>query len=323
MKVVLVFGTRPEIIKIHPVYTELIRRGYEVKIIYTKQNFTKELSEDIFKEFYYDTDDFIDNRSFAADYVLVQGDTWSTLEGVLLAGNNNVRVGHIEAGIRSDDYRMVEEKIRILVDQYSDFHFCPTDIAAKNIERELGIIPFTVGNTIADVMNGEKRGEPKFLTVTLHRPETVDHKETLAETLNGIDLVRAFYDLPIKFFVHPRTQSKMQDFGLDFNFPVMPSVERSRFMDILKRSRLVITDSGGVQEEAAILKVPCVTARLSTERPETITAGLNVIAGNTSRGIFEAAKNIVRSVENEDYIDKPLYGENVAPQIVDILEGYE
>jgi len=322
MKVLLVFGTRPEIIKCHPVYSELNRRGHEVKILYTKQNYTKELSEDIFKEFYYDVDDFVDGRDHDADYVLVQGDTWSALEGALIAGNNNIRLGHIEAGIRSHDPHMVEERIRILIDWYSDFHFAPTQIAMNNIEKELGIIPFLTGNTIAEVMKDEKKGEPEFITATLHRPETVDNKKTLVETLMAIDLVRSYYDLPLKFFVHPRTQSKMREFGVEFEMPMMPSVKRSRFIDILKRSRLVITDSGGVQEEAAILQVPCVTARTSTERPETVEAGLNMVAGNTVQGIFRAAKEIVKDVEREDYDDKALYGENVSDKIVDILEEY-
>ena len=323
MKVVLVFGTRPEIIKLHPVYRELKGRNHETKVIYTKQNYTKELSEDIFSEFKYDNRDFLDNRDFDANYVLVQGDTWSTLEGALIAGDNEVRLGHVEAGIRSYDHRMIEEKIRTLVDKYSSFHFAPTEQAVKNIEEEIGVIPFLVGNTIADIMGGEKKGDPEFITVTLHRPETVDDKETLVQTLMGVDLVRSYYDLPLKFFVHPRTTSKMKEFGVEFEMPVMPPVKRSRFMDILKRSRLVITDSGGVQEEAAILKVPCVTARISTERLETVNSGLNIIAGNTVRGIFDSAKKIVASVERDDYIDRPLYGDgNASSLIVDILEEY-
>ena len=320
MKVVFVFGTRPEIIKCHSTYLELKQRGHEVSIYWTNQNFDPTLSDVIFHEFKYELDDFTRDNEHA-DYFLVQGDTWSVLEGAMMGKSKKTRLGHIEAGIRSYDERMIEEKIRVLVDRFSDFHFAPTQIAVKNIKKELGVSAHLTGNTVYDVMLDEVRGEPKYITVTLHRPETVDHKHTLKGTLDGITMVSSYYNLPIKFFCHPRTQDRMKALGVQPSFKVHPSISRKQFLEIMKQSRLVITDSGGVQEESAILHVPCVTARISTERPETVDAGLNAIGGNSLGSIFDAARKIVRRVESGEYDKTPLYGDGTAgKKIVDVLE---
>ena len=321
MKVLFVFGTRPEIIKCYPVYQELKLKKHEVCLYYTNQNFDPTLSDLIFKEYPYDLLDYTRDQK-KIDYVLVQGDTWSVLEGALIAGKLKVKLGHIEAGIRSYDQRMIEEHIRIMVDGYSDFHFVPTEIAKNNIRAELGVKSYLVGNTIYDLMKDEKRGKPKFITVTLHRPETVDVRETLKNTLDGITLVSSYYNLPIKFFVHPRTKDKLKTFGISPSFSAIDPVERSEFMECMKNSRLVITDSGGVQEEAAILKIPCVTARISTERPETIEARLNILGGNVVGSIFDASRLIVTEVERGNFSSKPLYGDGHAGKnIVNILEN--
>lgn len=318
MKVTMVFGTRPEIIKCHSTYKALKNRLHEVCVYWTNQNFDPTLSDIIFDEFPYDTEDMTRGRD-GSDVVLVQGDTWSVLEGALIAGELKVPLGHIEAGIRSYDQRMVEERIRVLVDRYSKFHFAPTQIAVNNLKKELGVKADLVGNTIADLMVNESSEKPEHITVTLHRPETVDNQKTLKETIDGITLVSSYYRVPVRFFCHPRTQDRIKSFGMSVEFE--PSVGREEFLGYLKNSLLIITDSGGVQEEAAILRIPCVTARISTERPETLEAGLNVLGGNTMGGIFDAARVIINNFKNGDFSDKPLYGDGHAGEkIVKILE---
>jgi UDP-N-acetylglucosamine 2-epimerase (non-hydrolysing) len=256
MKVLIVMGTRPEIIKCWPVYRCLKDYGHYVYVYHTDQNFTKHLKEWIFRDYPYKEEDFLPylkNCNF--DYVLVQGDTWSTLDGALFALKNNIKLGHIEAGLRSGDMRMIEEQIRIRVDKVSDLLFAPTRQAYDNLVPRDGL--YLVGNPIYDLLKDEtKNFRGDDIIVTLHRPETVDNPLVLENTIDGIKMVANIFDKNIKFYCHPRTQDRYLT-----GIRKLKPISHKKMVEKLKFAWMCITDSGGLQEECAILNVPCVTVK--------------------------------------------------------------
>lgn len=338
MKTLLVMGTRPEIIKLYPVYKELKRRDCGVRVYFTNQNFETSLSSLIFKDFPYEKADLIFHtqspntvikeiggviNSFQPDFVLVLGDTWSTLYGTLAAQHTGCRLGHIEAGLRSYDERMIEEKVRVMVDSVADLLFVPTQLAKQNLQEELGRESYLVGNTIYDLLVGQEKKKPKgYILLTLHRPETVDDPQAFKGALEGVTMVSRHFNLEIKFLVHPRTQDRMQKlFGLKTRFET--PIGYLEFIEMLKEASLVMTDSGGIQEEAAILKIPCVTLRRSTERVETVLAGLNIVAGYKPKSIFELTQAILQGFATGAYDPSPLYGDSKAGEkiVTHLLEA--
>jgi len=320
MKVLFVFGTRPEIIKCYSTYRALKKRGHEAKVYFTKQHFEKDLL--VWQDFKYDVADIVKNY-IPADVVLVQGDTWSCMEGAIFARRMNIPLGHIEAGIRSFDKRMVEEHIRSMVDFSADFLFAPTKIAQDNLKKELKRESYLVGNPIYDLLKGQKKKKGYYILVTIHRPETVDNAIVFEETIYGIDWISRWLDLPVKFPVHPRTISQLIYYGIypGKNIELIRSLPYKTFIEAIKNARLVITDSGGVQEEASILKVPCLTVRKSTERPETVEAKHNIVCGNSPGGMLLGANKILSIFDNKEYDNVQLYGNGKAGEkIVKILE---
>jgi UDP-N-acetylglucosamine 2-epimerase (non-hydrolysing) len=207
---------------------------------------------------------------------------------------------------------MPEEINRILADHAADYLFAPTPESAKNLKRE-GIAKrniFVVGNTIVDVVYqnrdmakrasfiekrcGVRIAKGAYILVTAHRPENVDLKEILRDILRGLGLVHKKYGLPIIFSLHPRTKKMLKRTGLSSILAHILAQHGIHMVDpvsylhqiwLLENARLVITDSGGIQEECCILKVPCVTVRMNTERPETVRVGGNIIAGTDPRRI--------------------------------------
>ena len=328
MRVLFVIGCRPEIIKCFPVYKALKDNGHSVVVYYTKQNYTKELSDDIFDDFAYKKSDIKNSipKSFKSDVILVQGDTWSTLRGAMLAKSTGVKLGHIEAGLRSHDDRMAEEKIRMIVDEVADFNFCTTVFAKNNITDEFGTKSYVVGNTLYDLMKDQIRDTAEHILVTLHRPETVDTEFILIETLQAVNQIAKDHEKQAYFSVHPRTLDKIKRFGIDidikFSKHIIPMKPLSyvKFQEKLRKSFIVITDSGGIQEEAAILQIPCVTTRFSTERPETVMTGLNKVCGNDMENIVFAAEDVLKEWQRGKF-KKVDYGDGTAGEkIVKILE---
>lgn len=308
MKVLFVLGTRPEIIKCFPVYKELKNRGYHPKILFTNQHFSKEMQ--VWDDFKYNKEDILIGFN-APDIVLVQGDTWSVMLGVLESLKRGIKIGHIEAGIRSFDPKMPEERIRSLVDEFADICFAPTQLAVKNISDKN---VYLTGNTIADVLAGHRKDKPKYILLTLHRPETVDNTQQLDEILQAVEMISTATGYKVYFPVHPRTKPQIRK---KYNITLLDPQSYWEFIWYLKKSALVLTDSGGVQEEAAILHIPCATIRTSTERQETIEAGLNVLTGYVKEDIFYKSLNILSNYPKKI---PNLYGENVSKKIVDILE---
>jgi len=239
------------------------------------------------------------------DVVIVEGDTNSTLAGALTASKLHIPVAHVEAGLRSFDRRMPEEINRILVDHAADYLFPPTRESAKNLRAE-GIPArniFVVGNTIVDMVYlnmkiakkpsiiewrcGARVAQDAFILVTAHRPENVDSKKVLGNILKGLAIVYKKHKLPVIYPLHPRAEKMLHNAGLKVPAGVCLTdpVSHADQIYLIQNARVVLTDSGGIQEECCILKTPCVTLRDNTERPETVRAGGNIIAGTDPRRI--------------------------------------
>jgi len=356
MKIAIVLGTRPEIIKMAPVINELKKRKVNFFIIHTNQHYTKIMDSNIFMCLGLDTAKY--NLKVGSgihglqtgkmltgiekvlmdenvDMVLVHGDTNTTFSGALAAKKLHIKVGHIEAGLRSGDKRMPEEINRVLTDHISDFCFAPTEKAKENIKKE-GIEDskiFIVGNTIVDalvenikivdekskILEKLNVSSKKYILVTLHRPENVDNKDILLNILKGINKSGENKNLKIIYPMHPRTKKMITQFKIDIpkNIQVTDPVDYLDFLALQSNAKVIITDSGGIQEESCILGIPCITVRENTERPETVDIGANVISGTDPDKIVECTKTMI---EKEHVWDRNIFGNGEsAKQIVDII----
>jgi UDP-N-acetylglucosamine 2-epimerase (non-hydrolysing) len=353
----VIVGTRPEIIKMSPVIREFERQHTEYQLIHTGQHYSHELDGIFFEELQLRQPDVNLNvgsghhgeqtakiitgvekeleqpcRCGRPKAVLVVGDTNTVLGGALAAVKLGIPVAHIEAGLRSYDRAMPEEINRIIVDHISDYLFSPTHHAWEILYLEG--IPDTkihiVGNTTADavkqnlILAEEKHSlnhnlvNREYILVTIHRQENVDNKERLTGILGALGQIHDNVKLPVIFPIHPRTAKMMEQFGLSARgIQVTDPVGYLDFLNMESKARIIITDSGGIQEEACILGVPCVTVRDSTERPETVSVGANVIAGVTPEGILTAVKKMINKQNKWTHP----YGDGATgKRIVSILE---
>jgi UDP-N-acetylglucosamine 2-epimerase (non-hydrolysing) len=269
------------------------------------------------------------------DIVLVQGDTNSVLAVALVAAKLHIKVGHIEAGLRSYDRSMPEEINRVLADHCSDFLFAPTE-KQKTILLGEGIPHekiFVTGNTIVDAVYenqgiAEKQSKilekleimpGRYFLATLHRQENVDDKLKFGNLLEALEKTAAIFHLPVIYPVHPHSRKKIEEFGL--NISGLKLVDPLDFLDFLwleSNARLVLTDSGGVQEETCIIGVPCVTMRDNTERPETIEVGANCLAGTTVSGIQRCARFMIN---RDEKWENPFGDGTAAEKILNIILG--
>jgi UDP-N-acetylglucosamine 2-epimerase (non-hydrolysing) len=243
---------------------------------------------------------------------LVEGDTNTTLGAGLAALKSNAKIGHVEAGLRSYDKTMPEETNRILVDHCSDYLFAPTK-TSKGLLLKEGIPPekiFVTGNTIVDAVFKNirlaKKEKPildkfhltskQYVLVTVHRQENVDSKARFQSILKALEMVGKTLDLTILFPMHPHSKKNIRTFSIRLpkSIHVVEPIDYFSFLMLLSSARLVITDSGGIQEEACILRTACVTLRDSTERPETVAVGSNIIAGVKPDKVLSAAKSMLR-----------------------------
>jgi UDP-N-acetylglucosamine 2-epimerase (non-hydrolysing) len=329
--IAIILGTRPEIIKMSPIIRECERQSLEYFILHTGQHYSYEMDRTFFEQLElpepkYNLD--VGSGTHAdqtgkimsgiekilikekPDIVLVQGDTNTVLAGALAAAKLHIRVGHVEAGLRSYDRMMPEEINRVMADHISDYLFAPTETARANLLKE-GIPEFKIsvtGNTVVDAVfqnlelskkNStilEKLGlkEKKYFLVTSHRQENVDSPDNLRNIIAALEALHTEYSLPVIFPMHPRTQKMITQFGISHNgIRVMPPVGFLDFLQLESHARLVLTDSGGVQEETCIQGVPCVTLRENTERPETIDVGANTLAGTGKDKIIASAQEML------------------------------
>jgi UDP-N-acetylglucosamine 2-epimerase (non-hydrolysing) len=356
MKIAIILGTRPEIIKMAPVIKELGRKGADYFVLHTGQHYSYEMDRLFFEQLELPSPDYnleIGSGTHAGttgrmlieiekvlldekpEVVLVEGDTNSILAGALAAVKLGIKVGHVEAGLRSYDRSMPEEINRVITDHISDYLFAPTSRAAALLSGE-GIAKentFVTGNTIVDAVyqNIELAGKKvdvlkdlnlkanEYLLLTLHRQENVDNRERFASILDGIEQASAALGMPVYYPVHPRSRKMMAEFGLiPKNILMSEPVDFLGFLQLESNARLIFTDSGGVQEEACILGVPCVTLRDNTERPETVEVGANVIAGARAENITKAARTMLGRDNNWK---NPFGDGKAAMRIIEVLEG--
>jgi len=327
-KICLVFGTRPEIIKLSPI----IRRSKKnnIKTIFTGQHYDYDLGLKFIEDLGLPRPDYtmklsknnpamqtgqiIANLSkilpeTRADTVMVQGDTNTVLAGAISALKSQIPISHVEAGLRSFDWRMPEEHNRIITDHISELLFASTSISKKNLVNEHvhGKI-FVVGNTAIDAVEqnlaiAEKKSsiqvDGEFVLLTLHRAQNVDDKKTLSGIINGIIQSGEKFVFP----VHPRTKKRLHEFGLDKkiresrNIAMIDAIGYFDILFLMKRCQFIVTDSGGIQEEATSGKIrkKVLVARTSTDRPEAVQAGFSEIIGTSSGSIRKSIMNMVNT----------------------------
>lgn len=331
LKVINVVGARPNFMKVAPIVEAMKRRKQEFAplVVHTGQHYDSMMSDTFFSELEIPQPDIhlkVGSASHAVqtaavmerfepvvlekkpDWVLVVGDVNSTLACALVCAKLGVKVGHVEAGLRSRDRTMPEEINRLLTDQIAQLLFTPSEDAGENLRAE-GVaderIRF-VGNVMIDSLfkhlarakESEVRrdlgvSDQEYAVLTLHRPSNVDDAETLGRIVDALEEISD--RLPIVFPVHPRTRKTISEFGFSDRIKKAKGlrlVEPLGYLDFLglfSQSRLVLTDSGGLQEETTVLGIPCLTLRENTERPITVEQGTNTIVGTNTEKITNAA----------------------------------
>ena len=331
-KIAIVVGTRPEIIKMAPIIRYCEREKIRTILIHTGQHYSFEMDRIFFHDLKLPEPSYnleVGSHSHGKQtgllltrledvlmeekpsIVLVEGDTNSVLAGGLVSVKMGISVGHVEAGLRSYDREMPEEINRVIVDHLSSLLFAPTE-SAKNILLNEGISHDKIGvtgNTIVDAVQEnlllvehpkeylEKFGvqSHEYMVITLHRQENVDNAEKLANVFSGLELVHSEFKMPIIYPIHPRTRKRISQFQIKVPSCVILTdpLGYLSFLGLFNLSRLVLTDSGGIQEEACILKIPSVTLRENTERPETLEVGSNMLAGTDPHRILESTRQMM------------------------------
>jgi UDP-N-acetylglucosamine 2-epimerase (non-hydrolysing) len=357
LKISIVLGTRPEIIKFSPIIRECERLGLDYFILHTGQHYSYNMDRVFFEqlclpEVKYNLDVGSGThgeqtgrmligvepilRKEQPSVVLVEGDTNTVLAGALAAAKLGFKVGHVEAGLRSYDRQMPEELNRVLVDHCSDLLFAPTQESKKTLLNE-GVSSgkiFVTGNTIVDAVNqnlgiskkdcgvfdslGVKKGD--YFVATVHRQENVDDEKRFRDIVEGLRTVHEAFGFPVVYPIHPRAKKQLDAFNVKADgIEVVDPLDYLSFLQLESSARLVLTDSGGVQEEACALGVPCVTLRYSTERPETLKAGSNVLAG-TEPGEIKEKVGLMLSRGNS--WENPFGDGKAGERIVRVLEEY-
>ncbi|XRO77568.1 non-hydrolyzing UDP-N-acetylglucosamine 2-epimerase [Methanocaldococcus sp. 10A] len=360
MKLSIILGTRPEIIKLSPIIRALEKTNIDWHIIHTNQHYSENMDKIFFEELNLPKPKYNLNVGSGThaqqtgkmliriedvllkenpDIVIVQGDTNTTLAGALVASKLKINIAHVEAGLRSFDRNMPEEINRVLTDHISDYLFAPTEIAKNNLLRE-GIEEnkiFVVGNTIVDAtLQNLKIAEKNenaiaffnniinddYFLLTLHRAENVDNKKRLKNIIDGIFKITEIYDKDIIFPIHPRTNKRFKEFNLfdklksNKKIKIIEPVGYLEFLMLEKNADLILTDSGGVQEEACILKTPCITLRDNTERPETVEVGANILVGDNKEKLIKAVEIMLNK---EKTWENPFGDGNSGKRIIKIL----
>lgn len=351
----IVLGTRPEIIKLSPVILGLANKKMNYILIHSNQHYSYELDRIFFRDLglpepHFNLNIGSDNHGaqtgrmmielekvLAAQQpsiVVVQGDTNTTLAASLSATKLHIPVCHIEAGLRSHDKDMPEEINRIVADHCSDWLFAPTVKSEENLILE-NIPRFkirVVGNTIVDAI---KRYFPlsvrfssilsilgleshSYILVTLHRAENVDSATKLSSVFNALQQIKNLTGLPIILPIHPRTRKCIQANGISTEgINIIEPLGYFDFLNLESNARLILTDSGGVQEESCILKIPCVTLRENTERPETVDIGANIIAGHKESDIIRCVSLML---QKEPDWENPFGDGDSSSRIIEFIE---
>lgn len=356
MKLLFILGTRPEILKLVSVIREAERRKISYTIIHTGQHYDHNMSEVFFESLDLPEPDlFLEIGSGSQGYqtgeaitqldskikainpsaVVVVGDTNAGLSGAIAAAKLNIPVVHYESGCRSYDFSMPEEINRRAMDAISRYCFAPSQIALDRLQKEgKSSFSYLVGDTLVEIaMQINEDIDEKILKniesssllkpysfglMTLHRGSNTDNKHRLKKILNAANTC----DYPIVFPVHPRTKKKIKDFSLEAdisNLIIVKPQAYKIFLALVKFSNFVITDSGGLQQEAAIFSKPCLTVRNNTEWMETVMGGNNQLISLENGTLIKAIKNIVNTESSQKFLNPFPIG--AANKSLDILES--
>ena len=332
MKIDLIAGARPNFMKISPIIDAIKSAqskgaNIEYRLVHTGQHYDKNMSGSFFEQLGIPLPDInleagggtqaeqtakimmgyeslLEKES--TDYCLVVGDVTSTMACSIVAKKVNIKVIHVEGGIRSWDLTMPEEINRMVTDSITDYFFTTSETANNNLLKN-GISEdqiFYVGNTMIDTLLKHRPNfikpaiwdkvdlsEKNYIIMTLHRPANVDEEDILKELLD--EIIENSNNIPIIFPVHPRTAKQMVSLGLFY--PNLYTIEPLGYLEfnyLVERAKAVITDSGGITEETTVMNIPCMTLRDNTERPETIELGTNELLGVTPKAIGPAMKKL-------------------------------
>ena len=363
MKITIVAGARPNCMKIAPIieaieYFEKLGVNISYRLVHTGQHYDKNLSDSFFEELHIPYPDVNlkagggtqaeqtaaimvsfekELKQNPSDLVLVVGDVTSTMACSIVTKKQHIKLAHVEAGIRSGDMNMPEEINRIVTDSLTDYYFTTTTKASQNL-IESGVKTdhiFFVGNVMIDTLrkNEHRLKKPdiwqaadlknrNYLVLTLHRPSNVDEGAELKQLIEAI--AHAANYCPIVFPVHPRTKTILDELDLTVkNLHLIQPLGYLEFNYLVKHSLGVITDSGGITEEATVMNIPCMTLRDSTERPETCTMGTNVLVGSDLKKLNACLNTLNKGDWKQGKVPE-LWDGNAAQRIVSkLIEIYE
>lgn len=338
VKILIVVGTRPNFIKVTQFkkVNTLLGNPFDIKIVHTGQHYDDKMAAVFFEQFEL-TPDFWLNipagspnnqmaeimlrlekviSEFAPSLVMVVGDVNSTFAAALTCNKMNIKIAHIESGLRSNDRTMPEEINRILTDEITDYFFITEQSGYDNLlaEGKKREQLFFVGNTMIDtlvafehkikqdtILEKYKLKPQEFVLMTMHRPATVDHQQGLSKLIEIIEFVCQSYS--VVFPIHPRTMHKLENFGLKEKINSLQKLilteplDYFSFQKLTANCKLILTDSGGIQEESTFRKIPCLTLRANTERPSTVTIGTNELIPFDLKIIREK----IESIKNGSY----------------------
>jgi len=356
MQVLHVVGARPNFMKAAPVIAALSKRNMAQTLVHTGQHYDANMSDIFFQQLGMPKPDVnleVGSGSHAVqtaevmvrlekvvlewkpNCVVVYGDVNSTMAAALVCAKLRVQIAHVEAGLRSGDRSMPEEINRLVTDQIADLLFTPSIDGNENLVRE-GISPekvHLVGNVMIDTLvrllplaldrqehdDISRWRDRRYTLVTLHRPSNVDDPALLGETLKV--LVELSADVSVLFPIHPRTRRQIERLpmpGATDNLHLLDPLGYMEFLALQSKAALVITDSGGIQEETTYLGIPCLTVRENTERPVTVNIGTNILVGQDSKRLRDEAQRILRGGAKKGSIP-PLWDGKASERIADVL----
>jgi UDP-GlcNAc3NAcA epimerase len=357
MKIVTIIGARPQFIKAAMVSLEIAKhKSIDEVLVHTGQHFDENMSDIFFDQMNIPKPKYNLNVSGGnhgemtgkmliaielvlleekPDLVLVYGDTNSTLAGALAASKLHIKVAHIEAGLRSFNFKMPEEQNRILTDNLSTLLFCPTDTSLNNLMKE-GVNHRKI-HLVGDVMQDAAihfsklakcpedlnitELENGFVLSTIHRAENTDSKERLGQIVDAINEISN--KIKVVLPLHPRTKAKLKEYGLEISATVIDPVGYFEMLYLIDNSKIVISDSGGLQKEAFFFSKPCLTLRDETEWIELVEKGVNFLTGANKNLILSSFDDLLH-VKVEDEND--LYGggkasSNIVNKILEVYKG--
>ncbi|MBI2208857.1 UDP-N-acetylglucosamine 2-epimerase (non-hydrolyzing) [Candidatus Woesearchaeota archaeon] len=359
MKIASIVGTRPNFIKAAALIEEIKKHSIDHLLIHTGQHYDKEMSRLFFDELGIPKPDInlgVGSGSYGEqignitiklekvlikekpDLVIVVGDVNSTFAGALITKQLGIKVAHVEAGLRSFDLTMPEEINRILTDRISNFLFTTEKSGNENLKKE-GINEkkvFFVGNVMIDtlikhrekaekskILSKLKLNKSRYAVLTLHRPSNVDKKDNLEKTLYILEKIQE--KIKIIFPMHPRTMKNISLFQLNKKIKNMKNLVLTEplgyldFLCLMSNSKLVLTDSGGIQEETTVLGIPCITLRDNTERPITMEQGTNMLVSTDKNEVIDKSLKIISNQIKIKGKIPELWDGNAAKRIVDII----